>query len=90
MDKFPTATAEALMSHTNLRYEDIRVGNKGACLNFNLLGICSNPNCSYRHTQAKPTDERIKAVKDKLAPAIQAYILEGGPSQKKRKRTGPS
>jgi hypothetical protein len=86
MEKFPKATAEALMSHSSLRYEDIRVGNKGACLNFNLLGICNDPNCSFRHTQAKPTDDRIKAVRNKLEPAIQAYIADGGRTPKKRKR----
>jgi hypothetical protein len=87
MEKFPKATAEALMSHANLKYDDIRVGNKGACLNFNLLGVCSDPGCSYRHTQARPTEERIKLVRTKLQPAIQAYINEGGLS-KKRKRPG--
>jgi hypothetical protein len=90
MAKFPKATAESLMSHANLRYEDIRVGNKGACLNFNLLGICSDPNCSYRHTKAKPTDERIKAVKGKLEPAIESYIAGGGLASKKRKRPVPA
>jgi hypothetical protein len=90
MAKFPKATAEALMSHANLKYEDIRVGNKGACLNFNLLGICKDPNCSYRHTKANPTDERIKLVKHKLAPAINSYIEDGGSSTKKRKRPAPT
>jgi hypothetical protein len=87
MVKFPKVTAEALMSHSNLKYKDIQVGNKGACLNFNLLlGICNDPNCSYRHTKANPTKERIKVVRNKLEPAIQAYIAKGGPSGKKRKR----
>jgi hypothetical protein len=91
MAKFPKATAEALMSHVNLRYEDIRVGNKGACLNFNLLGICNDPNCSYRHIKAPhPTDEIIKLVKNKLAPAISSYIKEGGSSTKKRKHPTPT
>ena len=58
------------MSHANLKYEDTRVGNNGACLNYNLVGICSKPNCSYRHTKVKPTDERIKAVKIKLESDI--------------------
>ena len=68
MIKFPKATVESLMSHANLRYEEISVdiGNKGYCLNFNLLGICSDPNCPYRHMKANLTDERIKAVKIKL------------------------
>ena len=60
MEIFPKATEESLMSHANLRYADIRVGNKGACLNFNLLGICSDPNCSYRHTKANASSKRIK------------------------------
>ena len=90
MDKFPKTTAEALMSHSSLRYEDIRAGNKGAYLNFNLLGICNDPSCSFRHTHENPTDDRIKAVRSKLEPAIQAYIVDGGRTPKKRKRPGPS
>jgi hypothetical protein len=37
MQKFPKATADVLMAHADLRYDDIWVGNKGACLNYNLL-----------------------------------------------------
>jgi hypothetical protein len=88
MTQFPKVTTDALMTHSSLKYEDIRVGNKGACLNFNLLGICSDSNCTYRHTQARPTEDRIKAVRDKLEPTIQAYISEGGSAAKKRKRPG--
>jgi hypothetical protein len=86
--KLPKVTTDALLTHFSLKYEDIQVGNKGACLNFNLLGICSDSNCTYRHNQARPTEDRIKAVRDKLEPAIPAYILEGGPAAKKRKRPG--
>ena len=39
LSKFPHATTKALMAHGDLRYDDIRIGNKGACLNYNLLGI---------------------------------------------------
>lgn len=77
------------MSHANLKYEDIRVGNKGACLNFNLLGVCNDAGCSYRHTLARPAEDRIKAMKNKLQLAIQSYITEGG-NAKKRKRPGSS
>jgi hypothetical protein len=89
LGKFPNATAEALMAHGDLRYDDIRVGNKGACLNFNLLGICKDRNCSYRHAKAKPTAERIKVVTEKLKPAISSFMAAGAPSSphiKKRKR----
>jgi hypothetical protein len=33
VERFPHATTEALITHGNLRYDDIRIGNKGACLN---------------------------------------------------------
>jgi hypothetical protein len=80
MSQFPNATADALMAHTDLRYDDIRVGNKGACLNYNLLGMCADRNCTYRHTKAKPTDERTRSVADKLKPAIAAFIAAGAPA----------
>ena len=77
MEKFPTETAELLMSHYTLRYEDIRVGNKGACLIFYLLGICSDPHFSYRHMKANPKEKRTEKVKIKLESAIQSYVVEG-------------
>ena len=39
MESFPKTTVDSLMIHINLRYEDIQVGNKAACLNLNFLGI---------------------------------------------------
>ena len=89
LDKFPNATTEALMAHGDLRYDDIRVGNKGACLNYNLFGACKDRTCAYRHTKAKPTADRIKFVTEKLKPAIQSFIDAGAPASphvNKRKR----
>jgi hypothetical protein len=62
IEKFPNATAQELMAHGDLRYKDIRVSNKGACLNYNLLGMCSDQACTYRHTKAKPMQERVQSV----------------------------
>jgi hypothetical protein len=87
VDKFPNATTEALMAHGDLRYDDIRIGNKGACLNYNLFGVCNDKACSYRHARAQPTADRIKVVAGKLKPAIQSFMAAGAPaSQRKRKR----
>jgi hypothetical protein len=89
MDKFPNATTEALMAHGDLKYDDIRVGNKGACLNYNLFGICKDKACTYRHARAQPTQERINMIADKLKPAIQSFMAAGAPSNAhgtKRKR----
>ena len=66
MEKFTKATSQSLMSHAKLKYGDIRMDNNGACLNYNLLVICSDSNCSYRQTKANTSGERIKAVKIKL------------------------
>ena len=70
MTEFLQTTAEPLMNHANLRCNEIRVREKGACLNYNLLDICNEANCSYRHTKSNPTAEIIKAVKAKIEPAI--------------------
>ena len=76
MTEFPNTTEEAIMNRSNFQYDDIRVGNKGAHLNYNLVGIYNDYNCYYQHTKAKPTPERIKVVKWKLEPAISSYIKE--------------
>jgi hypothetical protein len=38
LDKFPAMTAEQIMSLGALKYDDLRVGQRGACLIQNLLG----------------------------------------------------
>jgi hypothetical protein len=89
LSKFPHATTEALMAHGDLRYDDIRIGNKGACLNYNLLGVCKDRSCSYRHSKGQPTPERIKLVAEKLKPAVESFITAGAPAnpnKAKRKR----
>jgi hypothetical protein len=74
MPKFPNATADTLMAHSDLHYEDIRVGNKGAYLNYNLLGQCPNKGCTYRHSKAKPNNKQSKSVAEKLGPAIASFM----------------
>jgi hypothetical protein len=74
VNKFPNATTEALMAHDDLRYNDIHIGNKGACLKYNLFGICKDKVCSYCHARAKPSADIIKMVTDKLKKAIQSFI----------------
>jgi hypothetical protein len=85
--KFLNVTTEALMAHVDLQYNDIRIQNKGTCLNYNHFGICKDKACSYRHARAKPTADRIKAVADKPKPTIQSFMVAGAPSSRgKRKR----
>ena len=74
MKEFPKTTEKPLMNHVNLRYDKIKEGNKGACLDYNLIGICNDANCSYQHTKTNPTAERINAVKAKLYTAIASHV----------------
>jgi hypothetical protein len=85
VQKYPKIRANALMSHSLLTHEGICVGNKGVCLNYNLLGLCSDPKCNYRHARAKPTPDRIKSGVNILRPAAQSYLTSGGQADKKRK-----
>jgi hypothetical protein len=89
MTKFPNSTADAIMAHSDLRYEDIRIGNKGACLNYNLLGQSPDQGCTYRHSRAQPSEERAKLVAEKLKPAIANFMAAGAPSTPSKKRKRP-
>jgi hypothetical protein len=87
LDKFPKTTAEQIMSSGALKYDDLRVGQRGACLNQNLLGRCSNPKCTYIHGIARPTAERAKEVAAKLGPAVTSLMTaRAGRNNNKRKR----
>ncbi len=73
-EKYPSAMAEQIMSHGVLKYEELRIGQRGACLNQNLLGNCNNSKCTYIHGVAKPTAQRTKEVATKLGPAVQSFM----------------
>jgi hypothetical protein len=92
LDKYPSVTAEQIMSFGALKYDDLRVGQRGACLNQNLLGRCSNPKCTYIHASAKPTVQRAKEVAAKLGPAIDGFMKskESRTGAKRKRRPGPA
>jgi hypothetical protein len=77
LDKHPSVTPEQIMSFGSLKYEDLRAGQHGACLNQNLLGQCDNSSCTYIHEAAKPTVQRAKEAKEaaaKLGPSIEGFM----------------
>ena len=94
LDKHPSVTAEQIMSFGALKYDDLRVGQRGACLNQNLLGRCDNPACTYIHEVAKPATQRAKEVAAKLAPAIASFMKarasRAGAKRKRRPGTAAS
>ena len=44
MTEFPKKTEKDLMNHANLQYNERSMVIKGACLNYNILGICNEAN----------------------------------------------
>jgi hypothetical protein len=88
VERFPKMTMASLMAHLDLKYDNIRIGNKGGCLNLNLLGSCSDAGCQYRHSKSNPSTERVKAVSQKLGPAIKKYMTDGGSTSKRKRGQG--
>jgi hypothetical protein len=74
------------MAHANIRYNNIWVGNKGACLNYNLLGACANKSCTYRHLKAKASEDWVLSVAGKLKPAMDSFMAARAPTGPGRKR----
>jgi hypothetical protein len=70
LDKHSSATAKQIMSFGALKYDDLWVSQRGACLNQNLLGKCNNLKCTYIHGVALPTAQSAKEVAAKLGPAV--------------------
>jgi hypothetical protein len=92
LHKYPSVTAKQIMSSGTLKYDNLRVGQRGACLNQNLLGRCSNPKCMYIHASTKPMVQRAKEVAAKLGPAINGFMKskESRTGAKRKRRPGPA
>ena len=45
-----------------IKFGAVQIGGKVDCSNFNLLGKCTNQNCTYVHKPAKVGEERQVAV----------------------------
>ncbi len=65
---YPTLNISTFVHKTGVKYMDVKVGTKGDCTNFGLLGRCSET-CPYRH--------RVVTVPDNRAWAIKAALEEG-------------
>ena len=42
------------------------VGAKGGCTNYQLLGICTNKKCGYKHNACTVTDVKQKKVSARI------------------------
>jgi hypothetical protein len=66
----PTMSLADLIKKGGILYSSIRVGGKGDCTSFGLLGHCAG--CSYRHVVCNPAPERQVTISNALKAAVTA------------------
>jgi hypothetical protein len=59
-----------LIKKGGILYSSIRVGDKGDCTSFGLLGGCAG--CSYRHVVCNPAPECQVMISNALKAAVTA------------------
>jgi hypothetical protein len=67
----PKATADVILAHADLCFDYIWVDNKRSCLNYNLMEAFSDKSCTYQHSQANPSEERVGSIAGNLKPAME-------------------
>jgi hypothetical protein len=75
-EKFPDATVGELL-RGGAKFKDLRMGKRGTCMNYNLLGVCSEPDCRYQHNKSKPAPEKAEIIAEKLRPVVDDLISAG-------------
>ncbi len=65
-----TMSLADLIKKGGILYSSIRVGGKGDCTGFGLLGWCAG--CSYRHVVCNPAPEHQVTISDALKAAVMA------------------
>jgi hypothetical protein len=64
----PNISLKDLIRNGGAAYANIRVGGKGDCTSFDLLGRC--PGCPYRHVTCNPSPDRIAIINDALNAVV--------------------
>ena len=76
---YPTLSVLDMVKKGGIKFGEVQIGGKGDCSNFNLLGRCHDPNCTYAHKSAKVGEERQLAVAKKIDQAM-ATMRGAGPA----------
>ena len=66
---YPTLDISTFVRKAGIRYMDVKVGTKGDCTNFGLLGRCSET-CTYRHRVITVPDDRARTIKTALEDGL--------------------
>ncbi len=76
---YPTLSVMDMVKKGEIIFGEVQIRNKGDCSNFNLLGKCHDPNCTYKHKPAKVGEERQVTVAKKIDQAM-AKMKGAGPA----------
>jgi hypothetical protein len=71
---YPTMSLADLIKKGGIQYNSIRVGGRGDCTSFGLLGRCAG--CPYRHVACNPSLECQITISD--APKAVVMALKKG------------
>ncbi len=67
---YPTLSVMDMVKKGGIKFGEVQIGGKGDCSNFNLLGKCTDPTCTYNHKSAKVGEEQQTAVAKKIDQAM--------------------
>ncbi len=67
---FPTLSVMDMVKQGGIKFGVVQIGGKEDCSNFNLLGKCTDPKCTYAHRPAKVGEERQAAVAKSVNQAV--------------------
>ena len=71
---YPTMSLSDMLKLGSVPYSALKVGGRGDCTSFGLLGRCSG--CSYNHVVCHPSPERQATISETIRTAI-ATIKKG-------------
>lgn len=76
----PLTNVQELLKHVNnISINSVTVCRRGHhCINYNLIGRCSDCKCQHQHLVAKPTAEKVTKILAVLKHAVDK-MLKAGP-----------
>jgi hypothetical protein len=75
----PTMDISSFVRKSGIRYSDVKVGSQGDCINFGLLGRCSET-CRYRHKIVTVPDDHARTIKAELEKGMAKLSAESSPA----------
>jgi hypothetical protein len=76
---YSTLSVMNMVKKGGIKFGAVQIGGKGDCSNFNLLGKCTDTNCTYNHKPARVREERQVAVAKTIDQAM-AKMKGSGPA----------